>query len=169
MMELISEVNRIKPVWVELGLQTIHERTAEYIRRGYSLSVYDEAVRRLNEIGVHIIVHLILGLPGESKEDMVQSARYVGKSGAHGVKLQLLHILKGCDLEQEYLAGKASLLGLEEYTRILCECLSVLPEGTVIHRFTGDGAKKHLTAPLWSCDKKRVLNYINKAIEQFGE
>lgn len=165
--DLIKEINAIKPVWVELGLQTINPKTAEYIRRWYSLDVYDKAVCTLKQTGVHIIVHLILGLPYETKQDMIQSADYVGKSGVHGVKLQLLHVLKGCDLEKEYNEGKFETLTLEQYADILCECLRVLPENTVIHRLTGDGAKKYLVAPLWSADKKKVMNYINKRIADY--
>lgn len=164
--DLLKRLNEIKPVWIELGLQTIHENTAKYIRRGYPLEVYDQAVKRLKEINVHIIVHLILGLPGESIDDMIESAKYVGKSGADGIKLQLLHILDGCDLEREYIDGKVSVLTLEEYADILCECIKVLPKDIVYHRLTGDGAKKHLIAPMWSSDKKRVLNYINKRIAE---
>ena len=164
-LDLISRVNRIKPVWIELGLQTIHERTAEYIRRGYPLSVYDEAVRKLRNLGIETIVHVILGLPGETREDMLETVKYVGDSGAQGIKLQLLHVLKGTDLAGDYLAGKFSCLGMEEYTDIICEALMILPEDMVIHRMTGDGDKKLLIAPEWSKDKKRVLNLLRSKIE----
>ena len=163
---LLQELNQIKPVWVELGLQTIHEKTAEYIRRGYALPVYDEAVRKLKEIGIQIIVHVILGLPGETESDMKETVSYVGKSGADGIKLQLLHVIKGTDLEREYLEGKFSVLGMEEYVNLVAECIALLPKHMVIHRMTGDGDKKTLTAPLWSMDKKRVLNALNKAIKE---
>lgn len=164
-LELISRVSRIKPVWIELGLQTIHERTAEYIRRGYPLSVYDEAVRKLRNLGIETIVHVILGLPGETREDMLETVKYVGDSGVQGIKLQLLHVLKGTDLADDYLAGKFSCFGMEEYTDIICEALMILPEDMVIHRMTGDGDKKLLIAPEWSKDKKRVLNLLRSKIE----
>ena len=163
---LLQELNQIKPVWVELGLQTIHEKTAAYIRRGYALPVYDEAVRKLKEIGIQVIVHVILGLPGETESDMKETVSYVGKSGADGIKLQLLHVIKGTDLEREYLEGKFSVLGMEEYVNLVAECIALLPKHIVIHRMTGDGDKKTLTAPLWSMDKKRVLNALNKAIKE---
>lgn len=163
-LNLISELNNIKPVWIELGLQTIHEETAKYIRRGYDLSVYDKAVRNLRIRGIDVIVHVILGLPGESTEDMVESVRYVCDSGATGIKLQLLHILRGTDLEQEYHDGKIHVLSEDEYIDILKKCVSVIPDNVVIHRLTGDGDKKLLIAPLWSADKKHVLNRINKEL-----
>ena len=163
-LDLLARLNRIKPVWVELGLQTIHSETAKYIRRKYPLSCYDTAVRNLNKIGVNVITHMIIGLPYESEKMIVETAEYIGKSGAGGIKLQLLHVLKGTDLEKEYLKGKFRCLTLEEYTAILKKCLSVLPDGMVVHRITGDGDKKKLVAPLWSGDKKKVLNYINKEL-----
>ena len=165
-LELLNRLNRIKPVWVELGLQTIHVETAKYIRRGYPLSCYDSAVENLNKIGVKVITHMIIGLPFETEEMMVKTAEYIGKSGAQGIKFQLLHVLQGTDLEKDYLAGKFRCLTLEEYTNILIKCLKVLPDGMVVHRITGDGDKKKLTAPLWSGDKKKVLNYINKELKK---
>ncbi len=168
-LDLLARLNRIKPVWVELGLQTIHSETAKYIRRGYPLSCYDTAVRNLNKIGVNVITHMIIGLPYESEKMMVETAEYIGKSGAGGIKLQLLHVLKGTDLEKDYLAGKFRCLTLEEYAAILKKCLSVLPDGMVVHRITGDGDKKKLVAPLWSGDKKKVLNYINNELKSFRE
>lgn len=163
---LLQEMNAIKPVWVELGLQTIHESTANYIRRGYPLEVYDEAVQRLKEIGVDIIVHVILGLPGESKKEMLETVRYVGNSGVNGIKLQLLHVIKGTDLEKEYHSGVFNVMSMDEYTSLVADCIAILPERMVIHRMTGDGDKKTLVAPLWSGDKKRVLNLLNKKIEE---
>ncbi|MCD7796403.1 MAG: TIGR01212 family radical SAM protein [Clostridiales bacterium] len=159
---LLDELNKIKPIFVELGLQTIHERSAEYIRRGYLLSVYDDAVERLNKIGVNTVVHLILGLPGESKADMLESVKYVCSGKINGIKLQLLHILKNTDLEQEYLDGKVKVLEFDEYLDILKDCVEIIHDDIVIHRLTGDGAKKDLVAPLWLADKKRVINAINK-------
>ena len=168
MLRLLSELNEEKPVWVELGLQTIHPDTAAYIRRGYALPVYDQAVKRLREQGIETIVHMILGLPGETPERMVQTARYIGDSGVRGIKLQLLHVLKGTDLEKDNRAGRFEVLTLEGYIAILEACIRNLPPDMVIHRLTGDGAKRSLVAPLWSADKKRVLNAVNRAFERDG-
>lgn len=161
-LKLLDEINKIKPVFVELGLQTIHERTARYIRRGYTLDVYDKAVSDLKKIGVNTVVHLILGLPGETKQDMLDSVKYVCESGIDGIKLQLLHVLKNTDLEKDYAQGKFKTLEMDEYIDILKSCVDIIPDNTVIHRLTGDGAKKDLISPLWSADKKKVLNAINK-------
>lgn len=163
-MELLKELNQKKPVWVELGLQTIHEKSATYIRRGYALPVFDDAVKRLREAGIDVIVHCILGLPDETKEMMKETVAYVGHSGVQGIKLQLLHVLKGTDLEKEYLAGKFTTMEMEEYVSMVAECIALLPRNMVIHRMTGDGDKKELIAPLWSGDKKRVINALQKAI-----
>ncbi len=160
---LLDEINKIKPVFVELGLQSIHKNTAEYIRRGYSLETYDEAVERLHKINVNVVTHLIIGLPGETAEDMLESVKYVCKV-TDGIKLQLLHILDGTDLAEEYKQGKIKTLTLEEYTEIIRKCVEIIPENVVVHRLTGDGAKRDLIAPLWSADKKKVLNTINKAL-----
>ena len=158
---LLSEINRIKPVSVELGLQTVHEETARYIRRGYATEVYTDAVKRLKAAGIEVVTHIILGLPGETTEMMVQTTRKTVEAGTDGVKFHLLHVLKGTDLEQDYLAGKFRCLSLEEYAENLKACLDVLPEYIVVHRITGDGAKRNLVAPEWSADKKRVLNFLN--------
>lgn len=159
---LLSEINKIKPVFVELGLQTIHEKTAEYIRRGYPLSVYDNAVKALKAAGINTVVHLIIGLPNESREEMLESVEYACKSGVDGIKLQLLHILKGTDLADDYFSGKFETLSMEEYLSIIKDCVEIIPKNVVIHRLTGDGPKKDLIAPLWSADKKSVLNALNK-------
>lgn len=159
---LLSELREKKPVWVELGLQTIHPATAHYIRRGYPLSVFDSAVRQLKVLDIHVIAHMILGLPGETPDMMVQTARYIGQSGADGIKLHLLHVLAGTDLADDYAAGKFNTMTLDAYLSVLEDCLRVLPRGIVIHRMTGDGAKRSLIAPLWSADKKWVLNAINR-------
>ena len=164
-LNLLEKLNKIKPVWVELGLQTIHEDTAEYIRRMYPLSVYDSAVENLHKIGINVITHIILGLPNESKEIMLESVKYVGDK-TDGIKLQLLHILKDTDLCDEYELGKFDVLTINEYIDILCDCVELLPENVVIHRLTGDGDKKILVAPMWSADKKRVLNSINREFEK---
>lgn len=161
---LLTELNRIKPIFVELGLQTIHERTAEYIRRGYTLDVYNTAVKNLKNAGINVVTHIILGLPNETKEDMMKSVDYVCRAGTDGIKLQLLHILKDTDLADEYFCGKVNTLTLEEYIDIIKDCVEIIPKNVVIHRLTGDGAKKDLIAPLWSADKKNVLNKINKAL-----
>ena len=159
-LELICRINRIKPVWIELGLQTVHEKTAEYIRRGYPLRVYDEAILKLRKIGIETIVHVILGLPGETREDMLKTVKYVGDSGVQGIKLQLLHVLKGTDLEAEYRSGKFTCLSMDEYINLVRESLDILPEDIIIHRMTGDGDKRLLIAPEWSKDKKHVLNRL---------
>ena len=164
-LELLEELNRIKPVSVELGLQTIHEKTAQYIRRGYPTAVYQEAVKCLKARGLEVVTHLILGLPGETREDMCQSTRYAVDAGTDGVKFHLLHVLQGTDLAKDYAAGKFQCLSLEEYGSILQDCLALLPEQVVVHRITGDGAKKDLIAPLWSGDKKRVLNYLHRQLK----
>ncbi len=161
---LLEKLNKIKPVFVELGLQTIHAKTAEYIRRGYTLDVYDNAVERLKNAGINVVTHIIIGLPNETKADMLETVNYVCKAGTDGIKLQLLHVLKGTDLEAEYKCGKFEVLALDEYIDILKACVDIIPKNVVIHRLTGDGAKKDLIAPLWSADKKNVLNKINKAL-----
>ena len=162
---LLDELNKIKPIFVELGLQTINEDTAKYIRRDYTLEVYDKAVADLHKIGINVVTHIILGLPNESKEDMLKSIEYACKV-TDGIKLQLLHILKGTDLAKDYEQGKFEVLTLEQYTEIIKECVQIIPENVVIHRLTGDGAKKDLIAPLWSADKKTVLNTINQALKE---
>ena len=174
--ELLAELNEIKPVWVELGLQTVHAASAEYIRRGYDLPVYEDAVERLHGRVSHIITHVILGLPGETREDMLETVKYVGDMAAKyekdvdadtdtevlgfGIKLQLLHVIRGTDLEKDYLAGKFECMTMEEYISLIHACIDILPDNIVVHRITGDGAKKTLVAPLWSADKKRVLNAL---------
>lgn len=163
--ELLGRLNKIKPIFVELGLQTVNEKTAKYIRRGYTLDVYDDAVERLHEQGINVVTHIIIGLPYETKEDMLSSVKYVCKV-TDGIKLQLLHILKGTDLAKDYCEHKFEVLTLEEYTDIIAECVKIIPENVVIHRLTGDGAKKNLIAPLWSADKKKVLNTINKRLSE---
>lgn len=162
---LLSEINRIKPVWIELGLQTTKKESIEYIRRGYDTEIYDEAVRRLKDLNINVITHVILGLPGETEEDMLNTVRHVAATNTFGIKLQLLHVLKGTDLAKDYLNGNFRVMSLEEYIDIVIKCLAVLPEDMVIHRLTGDGDKKILIAPLWSADKKKVLNAFSKYIE----
>lgn len=165
-LELLQYCNTIKPVWIELGLQTIHDSTAKYIRRGYNLSVFDLAMKNLHSLGIKTIVHMIIGLPGESITHMLQTADYIANSGAFGIKLQLLHVLSGTDLAKDYENGYFSTLSLSEYTDILMQIVEHLPEDMVIHRLTGDGPKNILIAPLWSADKKNVLNTINHAFDE---
>lgn len=162
---LLAQIHAIKPVSVELGLQTIHADSVRYIRRGYPNEVYFDGVKRLKAAGIDVVTHIILGLPGEDTQMAVQTTRAAVAAGTDGVKFHLLHVLRGTDLERDYLAGKFSVLTLEEYGSMLKECLAVLPEKTVVHRITGDGAKKDLVAPLWSGDKKRVLNYLRALLE----
>jgi radical SAM protein (TIGR01212 family) len=160
--ELLSELNRIKPVWIELGLQTIHEASAEFIRRGYPLKLFQEKVMKLHQYNITVIVHTILGLPGETKADMLKTMAYLSKLPIQGIKLQLLHILKGTDLGKLYEAGAVTkVLSLEEYVDILIACIEHLPDYLIIHRITGDGPRHLLLAPLWSANKKLVLNTIN--------
>lgn len=165
-LKLLDRLNKIKPVWIELGLQTINERTAKYINRGYTLDVFDNAVKNLNKIHVDVIVHLIVGLPFETKNDIINSTKYVCSKNIAGIKLQLLHVLKNTPLEKEYLLKKFSVLTMAEYVDIIGECLTYIPDNIVIHRLTGDGPKSLLIAPEWSADKKRVINYINKRFEE---
>ena len=164
---LLRELNARKPVWVELGLQTIHEDTARYIRRGYALPVYDEAVERLHAAGLTVITHVILGLPGETAEMQFETVRHVGRVGSDGIKLQLLHVLEGTDLAADYRAGKFEALTLEEYLPLLAGCVERLRPDMVVHRLTGDGAKRDLIAPLWSADKKRVLNAVRRWFDEY--
>ena len=163
---LLKELNSIKPVWVELGLQTIREDTARYIRRGYTLDVFEDSFRRLTEAGIPVIVHVIIGLPGETREDNIRMAEYLTRLHPHGVKLQLLHVLKGTDLAADYEAGLFKEMTLEEYSDTVADMVSLLPQDVVVYRITGDGPKKLLIAPLWSGDKKKVLNTITKKINE---
>ncbi len=162
---LLAELNSIKPVWVELGLQTANEKSAEYIRRCYKNEIYVDAVKRLKAVGIQVITHIILGLPNETSADMLASCDLAVNSGTDGVKLQLLHVLKGTDLYIDYQDGKFSALSLDEYIELLFACIERLPENVVVHRITGDAPKAHLVAPLWSADKKTVMNRINREME----
>lgn len=164
-LHLIGEINAIKPVTVELGLQTIHEDTAAYIRRGYPLGIYDRAVKELHALGIEVVTHVILGLPNETTQMMYQTVSYVGRV-SDGIKLQLLHVVEGTDLATEYQKGQFETLTLEQYTEILCHCIELLPKNVVIYRLTGDGDKRTLIAPQWSADKKRVLNFINQKLSE---
>ena len=162
---LLAELNQIKPISVELGLQTIHEETARFIRRGYPTAVYDDAVHRLKQAGLEVVTHIILGLPGEDAAMAAQTTAHAVAAGTDGVKFHLLHVLQNTDLEREYNDGSFRCLELEEYAAWLKICLEQLPPHIVVHRITGDGAKRDLVAPLWTADKKRVLNYLNKSLK----
>lgn len=166
---LLQEINRVKPVYVELGLQTIHQATAVYIRRGYPSAAYYDAMARLRAAELHTVTHIILGLPGESAEDMVQTTQAAVDAGTEGIKFHLLHVMRGTDLAKDYEAGNFSCLSMEAYGDILKACTDILPENIVLHRITGDGAKKDLIAPLWSADKKKVLNYLYKRLNIQGK
>ena len=165
---LLKELNRQKPVWVELGLQTIHEKTAERIHRGYRLEVFEDAYRRLKEAGLTVVVHVILGLPGETKEEMLETMDYLGKIPVDGIKLQLLHILKGSQMAAEYEKNPFSLMELEEYLDLILTCVARLPQSVVIHRLSGDGAKALLIGPAWSANKKLVLNRMMQKFRENG-
>lgn len=168
--ELLRRLNQKKPVWVELGLQTIHPETARFIRRGYALVVFERAVKALKEAGLTVIVHVILGLPGETKEAMLETVDYLAHftPAIDGIKLQLLHVLKGTDLAQYYEEHPFPLFSMEEYVDFVITCLEHLPPSMVVHRITGDGPKRLLLAPLWSGDKKRVLNAFARRMEERG-
>ncbi len=166
-LELIAELTKKIPVWVELGLQTKHKKSIAYIRRGYDNKDYETAVKNLLEAGVEqIISHVILGLPGENKKQMLDTVNYVVRCGSTGIKLQLLHVLEDTDLAEDYQNGLFQVLSFEEYVQLTKECVDQLPPDLVVHRLTGDGNKNHLIAPLWSADKKRVINAVNAAIKK---
>ena len=166
MLRILDSLNKIKPVWIELGLQTSNEKSAEYIRRCYKNDIYKNAVRELKKRNINVITHIIIGLPYETKEDIINTVDFSVECGTDGVKLQLLHILKDTDLYEDYKKGIVKPLGLNEYMDILFDCIERIPENIVIHRITGDAPKKHLVEPLWSGDKKKVLNTINKEMEK---
>lgn len=165
-MSVLKEIHAIKPVTVELGLQTIHEASIAYIRRSYVNQVYFDAVRRLKDAGIEVVTHIILGLPGETAQMAVETTRAAILAGTDGVKFHLLHVLKHTDLEKDFLLGKFQCLTMEEYGDWLCESMKEVPKHVTVHRITGDGAKRNLVAPLWSADKKRVLNYLNKRLTE---
>jgi len=164
MYELLGKLNAIKPVWVELGLQTVNEEVARYIRRGYELPVYDRCVARLKSMGIEVVTHVILGLPGETREDMANTVKHVCEIGSSGIKLQLLHVLRDTDLATEYYKGNVPVMSLDEYVELLKYLIPMIPDNVTIHRLTGDGPRQGLIAPLWTTDKKRVLNTIKKYI-----
>lgn len=166
--ELLKRINQIKPVFVELGLQSVHEETAKYINRGYKTEVYFDAVERLKAAGIEVVTHIILGLPFESEEMMLETVRQVAEV-SHGIKFHMLYVVKGTRLEEEYNKGNVPKMSLEEYAELLKKCIDILPEETVVHRLTGDGAREGLIYPLWSLNKKKVLNYLKKVLKKVSK
>lgn len=167
-LDLLEECNQIKPVWVELGLQTIHDRTARYIRRGYPFSCFLQAVEELSKRNLEIIVHTILGLPGESEKEVLQTIDAINALPVNGIKLQLLHVLRGTDLASDYEKGLFELLSRDAYLDLVISCLEHLRPDLVIHRVTGDGPRELLIAPLWSCAKRSVLNDLHRRMRERG-
>jgi hypothetical protein len=164
MLDLLEELSHKKPVWIELGLQTIHKSTSEFIRSGFSLECFEEAVKKLQARNIPVIVHVILGLPGETRKMMLETVEYLGNLHIDGIKLQLLHVLRGTDLYEYYQEHPFHLLTQEEYVQLIIDCLERLPEDVVIHRLTGDGPKELLAGPMWSTRKRTVLNEIHKTM-----
>ena len=165
---LLARLNCLKPVWIELGLQTIHEPSALFIRRGYPLSVFESALTKLQKLSIPVIVHVILGLPHESREDMLSTISYLSTSGIHGIKLQLLYVLKDTDVADYYEKGSFDVLSFEEYIDILIDAVELLSPEIVIHRLTGDGPQKLLIAPLWSLQKWNILNTLHAEMTRRG-
>ena len=163
---LLSRLNRQKPVWVELGLQTIHEKTAAYIRRGYPLSCFEDTVKRLRSEDIEVIVHTILGLPGESTQDILNTMEYLNHQDIQGIKLQLLHVLRGTDLASDYEKGLFCTYERDEYISLVISCLEHLRPDMVIHRITGDGPKDLLISPLWASRKREVLNLLHHQMKE---
>ena len=166
-LDMLEAYSRIKPTWVELGLQTANDKTALYINRCYPTQVYIDAARELNKRNIPFVTHIILGLPGETEEDMINTVKTAVECKTQGIKLQLLQILSDSPLKEEYLKGNVRPMEEDEYYSLLRKLLSLLPEDTVIHRLTGDGSKKTLLAPLWCGDKKRAINKINALLKSF--
>lgn len=167
-LDLLAELNRIKPVWVELGLQTVHQTTADLIRRGYDLACFEQAVAELRKRKIEVVVHIILGLPNETRDMMMQTAEYLAKQDIQGIKIQLLHILKGTDLADLYRQGKVQTLDMGTYFDLAEDVIRRFPSHTVLHRVTGDGPKNLLIAPLWSANKRAVLNAWNERCRKKG-
>lgn len=163
---LLEELNRFKPVWIELGLQTIHQKTADFIRRGYPLSVFESAVKELSARGIQVITHVILFLPGETIQEMLDTIRYLNTLPIHGIKLQLLHILEHTDLAEYYRTDPFPVPKMTDYFQVLGECIAHLRPDIVIHRLTGDGPKSLLIAPLWTGNKRFVLNSLQKYLKE---
>lgn len=163
-LDLLGELNKIKPVWIELGLQTIHDATAQYIRRGYPLACFETALENLQKRGLETIVHVILGLPLETREDILKTIEYLAHKNIQGIKFHLLHVLKGTDLATDFANGNFSVFSMEEYVELVIQCLERLPKNFVVHRITGDGPRDLMIAPLWSQRKRAVMNSINNGL-----
>ena len=166
MIEMLAGLNKLKPVWVELGLQTIHEETAREMNRGYELAVFEEAYRQLKKAGLTVIVHVIFGLPGESREDMLETVRYLSRlqPALDGIKLQNLQVLKGTALGERYLREPFPLMTMDEYVSLVADAVGLLPQETVVHRLTGDPPKELLIEPKWCLNKRRVLNALRSEL-----
>lgn len=165
-LELLSGLNREKPLWIELGLQSIHQQTLSHMNTHTTVEQFDQAVTDLHARGIQVIAHVILGLPGETWEMMLATIRHLAALPISGIKLQLLHVLKGTPLAKEYEQSPFPVLELEDYCELVIDCLELLPPDVVIHRLTGDGPRNQLIAPLWSTDKKRVLNTIRRRMKE---
>lgn len=167
-LRMLRELNDIKPVWVELGLQTVHDRTSKLVHRGYPTAVFDDCYHDLKDAGLAVIAHVILGLPGETREDMLDTVRYLSELQPQidGIKLQMLNILEGSQMAEDYKVHPFEQMTMEEYCDLVVDCLKLLPEGTVVHRMTGDGPRRLLISPKWVTDKKRVMNMLRKKIRE---
>ncbi|MBY6839249.1 TIGR01212 family radical SAM protein [Clostridium botulinum] len=164
-LDLIEELSKKLYVWVELGLQTINDDVAKKINRGYDLKVFDDAMTRLKERNIDVVVHSILGLPGESQDDMLKTIDYIAHSGAQGIKLHLLHLMKDTKMVELYESGELQFLSQEDYIKLICKAVSMLPKEMVVHRLTGDAPRDLLIGPMWSLKKWEVLNAIDKTLE----
>ncbi len=164
--ELMTDLNKKTYLWIELGLQTIHKKSADFIRRGYPLEIFEETLEKLNKNKIKTVVHLIVGLPGESRKDILETVKYISKKNIWGVKFHLMHVLKNTDLQRYYEKTNFHLLGKEEYINIICDALELIPEDMVVHRVTGDGRKSDLIGPRWSLDKLRVISGIDMEMKK---
>ena len=164
-LDLLDEINKKVYLWIELGLQTSNDETAKRINRGYKLEVFEEAMKKLKERNIDVVVHDILGLPGETKEDILNSVNYIAHSGAKGIKLHLLHLMKDTPMVSLYEKGKIEFLSEEDYIDLIVKAVSMLPEDMVVHRLTGDAPRALLIGPMWSLKKWEILNAIDKKLE----
>ena len=165
-LDLLEEISKEFYVWVELGLQTSNDLAAKKINRGYTLEVFEEAIKNLKDRNIDFVVHSIFGLPGETKEDMLSTVNYIAQSGAKGVKFHVLHLMKNTPLVKLYEKGELEFLSQEDYIDLLCKSVCMLPQDMVIHRLTGDAPRDLLIGPMWSLKKWEVLNSIDKAMEE---
>ena len=170
MVQRLARLSRQTFVQLELGLQTVNENTARYIRRGYETAVYDDAIARLKKTahGLHVVTHVIFGLPGETEQDMLDTVKHAVAAGTDGIKFTVLYVLKGTDLAEDYTAGKFECLTEESYFSLLSKAITLLPENIVIHRLTGDGPKSLLIAPLWTANKRKVQNDLSAYFKKQG-